>query len=228
MAPNHIRLVNVEEDEESMTAPPAAEEAQENLRMIRELMERSTKYSTFSGLSGVLVGLIAIAGCAVQAFVLPRYWPEHPVRGFLINWILVVALALLVDFVLTKRRAPLVGKHIRSRLGKQMILAAAPGLGIGVLTTIVLIPWLMDFVYPAWMLCYGAAVCAVGIFSQREVRRLGWSFLVTGAVTLLLLRFTDLWPYIWERSYLGLGMTALSFGGFHIIYGLVMWRRGGW
>ena len=33
---------------------PDAREAEENLRVIRALMERSTKYSTFSGLSGIV------------------------------------------------------------------------------------------------------------------------------------------------------------------------------
>src|SRR2546421_12248142 len=85
-------------------------EAEENLRIIRGLMERSTKHSTFSGISGVLAGLYSIAGCLVQAFVLPRVTPDHPVISFITLWSVVVVLAIGTDFLLTKRKAANVGK----------------------------------------------------------------------------------------------------------------------
>src|SRR6266702_3249441 len=102
------------------------QEAEENLRIIRGLMERSTKHSTFSGISGILAGLYSIAGCLVQAFILPQIIPDHPVISFVALWSVVVVLAIGTDFLLTKRKAAFVGKTIRSRLGKQMILAAGP------------------------------------------------------------------------------------------------------
>jgi len=48
------------------------EEARENLRVIRQTMERSTQYSTLSGLSGVLIGLTAIAGVFATNKILQR------------------------------------------------------------------------------------------------------------------------------------------------------------
>lgn len=196
-------------------------EAQENLRVIRELMERSTRYSTFSGLSGVLAGLISILGCVVQ-----RFWVGSRPAAFILNWGIVVILAIGVDFVLTKRRAPLVGKTINSRLGRQMFLASFPGLGTGVLLTLFLLQHgLVDHVYPFWMLAYGIAVSAVGLFSQREVGRLGAAFLVAGALTLLL---GSVGPVAAHAGALGLLMTAISFGGFHVVYGITVSRRGGW
>jgi hypothetical protein len=201
-----------------------AREAQENLRVIRDLMERSTKYSTFSGLSGVLAGLISVAGCVVQHFVISGLPDSSRASAFILNWSLVVALAIGGDYVLTKRRAPLVGKTIRSRLGKQMILAAAPGLGTGGLLTLLLLQLgQVAYVYPLWMLTYGTAVSAVGLFSQREVQRLGWAFLTAGVITLAL---QTLVPS--SAALIGLSMTGLSFGGFHVVYGLVVARRGGW
>ena len=118
--------------------------------------------------------------------------------------------------LLTKRRAAFVGKRIISRLGKQMAMGSLPGLGTGaVLTLFFLQHNLLDFIYPVWMLCYGVAVCAVGLFSQREVKLLGVAFLVTGAATLLVPQF-------------GLALMAVAFGGFHIVYALAMARKDGW
>src|SRR5579871_2585605 len=101
---------------------PDAREAEENLRVIRELMERSTKYSTFSGLSGVLAGTASIVGCIATSLLAQRYPDPGAFRtSFLMIWSLVILLAIGGDFLLTKRRATRVGKRIVSRLGKQMI-----------------------------------------------------------------------------------------------------------
>jgi hypothetical protein len=202
------------------------EEAQENLRVIRELMERSTKYSTFSGLSGVLAGLVSIAGCLVQHFYVLTLPTQAQPAAFIVNWSIVVALAIGIDFMLTKRRAPLVGKTINSRLGRQMVTASIPALGFGALLTLAFVhKGLMHDVYPYWMLAYGCAVSAVGLFSQKEVQRLGWAFLAAGALTLLAQVFTTI-PV--AGGSLGLIMIAVSFGGFHIVYGITMSRRGSW
>lgn len=201
-----------------------AQEAQENLRVIRELMERSTRYSTFSGLSGVLAGLISITGCVVQELVINRLPESARVSAFILNWSIVVVSAIGADFLLTKRRAPLVGKTIRSRLGKQMVLAAGPGLGTGGMLTLVLLQLgHVAYIYPFWMLTYGTAVSAVGLFSQKEVQRLGWAFLGTGILTLALQAVAPA-----AREPIGLAMTALSFGGYHIAYALAVSRRGDW
>ena len=203
-------------------------EAEENLRIIRGLMERSTKHSTFSGLSGVLAGLYSIAGCAVQAFILPALIPDHPVFSFLVLWSIVVILAIGTDFLLTKRKAANVGKTIRSRLGKQMVLAAGPALSTGALLTLFFArhEWIYN-IYPFWMLCYGCAVCAVGLFSQKEVSKLGWTFLGAGAVTLITMYAAFRLGSPWADAF-GLVMMAVTFGGFHIVYGIAVSRRDGW
>ena len=201
------------------TPLPDAREAEEHLRVIREMMERSTRHSTFSGASGIMAGLVSIAGCfltyaldnklASGAITLQ----QHSAR-FVILWAAVTALAIGIDYLLTKRRAVTVGKKVWSRLGKQMVIASAPGLGTGVLLTLYF--WetrQLLHIFPFWMLCYGAAVCAVGLFSQREVALLGRAFLIAGAITLLFLQG------------FGLPMMAVTFGGFHIIYALAVARR---
>jgi hypothetical protein len=98
-----------------------------------------------------------------------------------------------------------------------MLIASAPGLGSGALLTLFLLQHgLMAYIYPVWMLAFGSSVAAVGLFSQREVSRLGAAFLLAGAATLFL-------PVAY-----GLPAMGLAFGGFHIVYGLVMSRKDGW
>ena len=195
------------------TPESSPREAHETLRRIRELMERPNQHSTFSGLSGVLAGVASVVGTVLTAKLSSQ--TDHSTQ--LGIWSLVVVIALIGDLLLTKRRAVLVGKRILSRLGKQMLIAATPGLGTGVLLTYYF--WkkgLLADIYPFWMLCYGVAVCAVGLFSRREVILLGAAFLFLGGVSLLI------------APQFGLPMMAITFGGLHIGYGVIMSRKDGW
>jgi len=197
---------------------PSAQEAEENLRVIRELMERSTRYSTFSGISGILAGAASIIGCEMTRHLLQAHAgnPDRANVPILCTWSFVILFAVGSDYFLTKRHAARVGKRIVSRLGKQMAYASIPGLGTGGLLTLYLLRHnLLADVFPVWMLCYGIAVCAVGLFSQREVKLLGVSFLIAGGMTLMM-------PWI------GLPMMAITFGGFHVLYGLIMAHKDGW
>ena len=156
-----------------LTAP--LEEARENLRVIRQTMERSTKYSTLSGLSGVLIGLAAIAGVLVSHALLARAGAAHPLarEDYLPLgpvWLLVLALAVGIEFACNKRRAAHIGKRVGSPLGAHILVAALPSFfAAALLTLFFYLHDLPSFVWAVWMLCYGLAICAVGLFSIRPV-----------------------------------------------------------
>ncbi len=194
--------------------PTDLREAREDLRVIRQVMERSTRYSTLSGLAGVLVGLTAIAGVAVTRR-LPHVY-AHPLRLGAV-WVTVLLLAVAIDFARNKSRASQVGKRVVSPLGAHIVQAALPAFLAGaVFTGFCALHHLLPDIWGGWMLCYGLAICAVGLFSVRPVSLLGGAFVVAGALTLLL---PGLDP---------LDMMYLSFGGFHVAYGVWTARRDGW
>lgn len=200
----------------------SAGEAEEHLRVIRQAMERSTRHSTLSGLSGIVVGLLALAGCALtQTVIKDAAWPVNRVL-FGSVWVGVLLLALLTDYLFTKRRAARVGKTAFSPLGRHLARAAAPGFVVGVTLS------LFYFVYPGliggylygfWMLAYAVSLLSVGMFSVREVSVLGWAFMAAGVATLLLPSGFFLSPAV---------MMAVTFGGFHIVYGAWMGSKYGW
>ncbi|BDI32925.1 hypothetical protein CCAX7_49760 [Capsulimonas corticalis] len=198
------------------------DEARENLRVIRQTMERSTQYSTLSGWSGVLIGLIALAAtAATQRVVDMRHAGGHLAAGAMPTlagiWLAALILAVSAEFLCNKIRARRVGKHIVSRLGAHVAVASLPAfLGGAILTAFFSMHGLALHICGIWMLCYGLAICAVGLFSAKPVTFLGSAFVLAGAVTLLL-------PLT-----LQLPMMAIAFGGFHIIYGVVIARRHGW
>ena len=171
------------EDDSVFEDVTSLSEAQENLRLIRQTMERSTKYSTLSGISGVVSGAIALIGAFLQE-EMPGARSQLSDRfSFLFGWAVVVGLALVADYFLTKRRAANVGKKAFSPLGKQMARAVLPGLLAGVAIALFYLahPSLMDtHLYGFWMLCYACAVLTAGMFSVKEVSYLGWAFMLMG------------------------------------------------
>jgi len=198
------------------------DEAREHLRVIRQTMERSTQYSTLSGWSGILIGIVAILGVfATRSLLLAGAAKRLPVATVNIDtigvWFAALVSAVAIEFLCNKRRARRVGKYVMSRLGAHILIAALPAfLTAGVLSFFFYSHGLLPYVWGIWMLCYGMAICAVGLFSVRAVSVLGAAFVLCGAVTLLL------------PLSLSLTMMAVSFGGFHIVYGIAMARKHGW
>lgn len=198
------------------------DEARDHLKVIRQTMERSTQYSTLSGWSGILIGLVAICGVVMtrgivggKVVTLDAVRLQSPRLGLV--WGAALVLAVAIEFLCNKRRAASVGKRVVSRLGAHILLAATPAfLSGGVLTLFFYEHNLVPYILGIWMLCYGLAICAVGLFSVRPVTYLGGAFVLSGAVTLL------------APVALHLYLMAITFGGFHVVYGIIMARRHGW
>ena len=197
----------------------SAGEAEEHLRVIRQAMERSTKHSTLSGLSGVLAGCYALVASIVAPTGLATLADK---LLFVAIWGATLVLALVTDILLTKRRAARVGKTAFSALGVHLARAVAPGLlaGTGITLFHLLHPEALGtYLYGMWILCYAVALLAIGMFSRREVSVMGWAFLAAGVVALLLPAEFIIGPR---------ALMALTFGGFHIVYGAWMGLKYGW
>ncbi len=218
-----------EQDKPVFRVVTSAGEAEEHLRVIRQAMERSTKHSTLSGLSGVLVGFICLAGCFLTQTVVQKIPAPLWQYAFVGVWAGVLVLSLVTDFLLTKRRAARVGKTAFSPLGKQLARAAAPGFFAALALSLfyathtdmfdTLPGNIGGYLYGGWMICYAVSLLAVGMFSLREVSVLGWAFLIAGTLTFLIPPGFPIGPR---------AAMALTFGGFHIVYGLWMGRKYGW
>ena len=190
------------------------EQAAEHLRVIRELMERPIRSTTRSGLSGVIAGVFALAGCAATWQMAGPAPEPTPAVGLL--WLGVFVSAVVADLLLTWYRARRTGQTYWRRSQRQTALAIAPGFLVGGLLTWLLLkagdhPSVPFF----WMIFYGMAVWSVGLFSVPEVKLLGAAFLAAGIVGLF---FFQGWP---------LAAMAVTFGGLHLAYGIRVWTRYG-
>ncbi len=184
--------------------------AMENLRFIRETMERAGSFTAVSGWGQVGIGLTALIAAWIAA---GRTTPE----AWLAVWSVEALIALSVGGWTVARKAYSAGLPLLSGPGRKVALSLAPPLVAGAMLTAVLFEaGVLAPLVGMWMLLYGTGVVAAGAFSVRIVPVMGLSFMMLGTFALLA-------PMAWGNA-----LMAFGFGGFHIFFGiLIAWRYGG-
>ncbi|HEX8845014.1 MAG TPA: hypothetical protein VF791_10240 [Pyrinomonadaceae bacterium] len=191
-------------------APPALHDrAMDNLRFIRETMERASSFTAVPGWGGVLMGVTALAASLIAA--------QQATRSlWLATWVGEALLALVIGGWAMDRKARRAETPLLSGPGRKFALSYAPPILVGVLLTVVLYRAGMVSALPGvWLLLYGTAVVTGGAFSVKIVPLMGVCFMLLGALAL----FT---PAAWGNY-----LMAGGFGGLHIIFGIIIARRHG-
>ncbi|MBX3277783.1 MAG: hypothetical protein KF868_07260 [Acidobacteria bacterium] len=190
--------------------PPALHaRAMENLRFIRETMERAGSFTAVPGWGGIWIG--ATAGVAA---LLAGYTAE--MARWRTVWLLEALLAVTIGAISMRRKAARAGIKLWSGPGRKFTLSLAPPLAAGAVLSVVLAgagAW--DALPGLWLLLYGTGVVTGGAFSVRIVPLMGCCFMALGCVALFV---PDPWPEI---------LMGVGFGGLHIGFGVVIARRYG-
>jgi hypothetical protein len=181
----------------------------DNLKFIRETMERSAVFTSVPGYGGVLMGATAIVAAYLAA-------AQFSVRGGLAVWFVEALLAFFIGLLSMWQKTKISKTSMFSAPAKKLLMNSLPPMLCGIIITLGL--WRaghFEVMMPVWILCYGAAVVCGGAFSVRVVPLMGWCFIVLGAVA------------FWLPPSAGNIMMALSFGVLHIVFGLVIGRKFG-
>jgi hypothetical protein len=185
---------------------PLHDRAAENLRFIRETMERAGAFTAVPGRGMVAVGLTAIVAVLVGP-------PQVGSRTWLVFWLAEAALALAVGAWTLARKARALGLPLLSRPARRFLLAFSPPLAVGaVLTALSVIHGLGALLPGLWLLLYGTAVLCGGALSVRVVPIMGASFMALGGAALF------------APATLGRPFMALGFGGLHLLFGVLIAR----
>ena len=200
-----------------------ADKAAQELKVIRQLMQRPVRYSTMSGLSGIFAGIAALAGVLADWCISETYGPKMAVPVNVAVWAGVFAAAFLAATVLTRLREIKQGMPFWSDVKRRILQTIGPPFlaAIGLTGAIAYRSWVgvgpnMWGLIPAiWMLFYGVTLWQLGLFSPIDVRLLGAAFLLAGLVAAV---GSHTHPY-WAMG--------ITFGGFHIVYGIAVWVRHG-
>ncbi len=189
----------------------------EDLRFIRQTMERSSVFTAIPGWGMVAIGFTALPAAwlaARQSF--DMQWLQI--------WVIEAALAISLSVVAIQAKAARHGLPWTSGPGRKVALSFAPPFAAAALLTIPLMRAGLGHTLPgAWLLLYGCGVIAGGAFSVSIVPLMGVCFMVLGAVALFLPAFA---PAVSPLT-LGNGAMVAGFGGLHILFGTWIARRHG-
>ena len=181
----------------------------DNLRYIRETMERSTSFTAVSGAAGVAMGVVAL----IAAYVASR---QDTPEGWLLTWMGAALLSGVVQIWAMTVKGRVEGMSLLSGPARKFALGFAPPIVVGALLTGVLFQGgLLTSLPGTWLLLYGTAVVTGGAFSVRIVPLMGAGFMLVGGAALFA-------PPAW-----GDPLMAVGFGLLHIVFGLIIWRRHG-
>ena len=177
--------------------------AMDNLRYIRETMERAGSFTAVPGKGGVLMGLTALAASLVAA-------GHQNDRLWLATWIGTAAAALAIGITGAALKSQRFRMPLFSGPGRKFVAGFVPALLAGAVLTAVLFRSGNAGLLPGvWLLLYGAGVVSGGSASTRIVPMMGGCFMLAGCLALLVPAWNPL-------------LLPAGFGGLHVIFGLII------
>jgi hypothetical protein len=181
----------------------------DDIRFIRETMERSTSFTGVSGRGGVSMGAVALIA-AVGAQL------TTSVSSWVAVWLGAAAVSLGLALWAMSAKARAAGNTLLAGAGTKFAWNLSPPLLVGGLLTVAFLRAGLTGLLPGtWLLMYGTGIVTGGAFSVRIVPLMGSLFMVLGALALFA-------PSSWGDAFM-----ALGFGGLHLLFGGIIWRRYG-
>ncbi len=197
---------------------------QEDLNHIRSMMEKSSRFISLSGLSGVAAGGIALFGAIYVYFVFDRegidyfdgnrnIFTSSLVKELVIIATVILVLAIVSAYVFTARKLKEKNQKIWDATTKRLLSSfAIPIVTGGFFCLILLQHHLFVLVAPATLIFYGLALVNAEKYTLSDIKYLGIFEIILGLFSFLFLGW-------------GLIFWAIGFGILHIVYGLVMHRK---
>ena len=203
-----------------------SEDQLNTLKDIRQMMDRSTRFISLSGLSGVFAGVIALMGAyfanvEIEKFSEKRGYGygisgEMDLKFNLIKLALIVLFTALAGGILfTYRKSQRNNLPIWDKTSKSLLINLITPLLAGGLFIIALLlnhPNTYSIIAPTCLIFYGLALINASKYTYSDIRYLGYLEVVLGLISMY---------------YMGYGLLfwAFGFGILHIVYGLVMYFK---
>lgn len=191
----------------------------EDIRVIREMMEKSSKFLSLSGLSGVTAGITAIVGAAAAYFCLLRdpsltdYNHTQEILILLAIAVTVLIISIGMGIFFSWRKARKTGQPIFNKVTYRILYnLAVPLVAGGLFCLIYLFKGDIDTVISGTLLFYGLALVNASKYTYGEIHYLGLTEIALGLAAALCGRY-------------GILFWTIGFGLCHIVYGLVMYLK---
>lgn len=200
------------------------EKHQEDLVHIRSMMERSSRFISLSGLSGVFAGLSALLG-GVYVYQLfnangIEYFEDNHqlystslITELILTAFVILFFALAFGIFFTVRKSKKLNLPIWTSATKNMLFNLAIPLIAGAVFCFALVYHQMFIlVAPSTLIFYGLALLNAEKYTYSDIKYLGFSEVILGSIALFFVGY-------------GLVFWILGFGILHIFYGLLLFKK---
>jgi len=195
----------------------------QDLTEIKSIMNKSTRFISLSGVSGILTGTYALIGAVVVNFLIKSYqFGDSSIALLPLSYfeylLMAVALTILIlsivtAYILTKKKAKLNNEQIWNTTSKRLLNSFLIPLITGGLFCVILYQYgLIGLIAPTTLVFYGLACINSSKYTLGDIYYLGIVNIVIG---LIATQFIGYELYFW----------GLGFGIFHIIYGILMYKK---
>lgn len=182
--------------------------AMDNLRYIRQTIERAGSFTAVPGIGGMLMAFTAL-GAAWLAHAAATRDAGH--GRWLAIWLAEAVVAIAIGILAAAHKSRQARLPVLSGPGRKFMAGFAPAMFAGgVLTAALFEGGGVAFLPGMWLLLYGAAVLSAGGTSVRVVPLMGFCFMASGMAALFL-------PPAWGDAAL-----AAGFGGIHMVFGTII------
>ncbi len=195
---------------------------------IRNMMERSSKFISLSGLSGVIIGVAALAGAAMAKYKLSDEYTSGEVQTiwnsyflqnlnnysfYILDAVIVFIVAIGAGIIPTVARAKKQKQDIFTPVAFRMFYNLFIPVLVGGVFCLILINYsLFALIAPSMLIFYGLALINASYYTIDDIRYLGYIEIVLGLVNGF-------------YASQGLFFWAFGFGVMHIIYGLYLYYK---
>ncbi len=200
----------------------STEDQLKSLAEMRDLMNRSSRFLSLSGLSGICAGVFALIGAAM-AFKYLYFIDDDlyagadvPIRFYTFFFVdagSVLLLSLLAGWYFSNKRAKKAGVPFWDATALRMLTNLFIPLAAGGLFCLALLYhgdiWMIA---PATLIFYGLALLNASKYTVNDIRYLGICQIILGLIACIFIAH-------------GLIFWALGFGVMHIIYGTVLYYK---
>jgi hypothetical protein len=189
-----------------------------DIKEMRTIMERSSKFMSLSGLASILAGIYALLGgylaWGVFDFQTTTLQSEPPgLNNVIFVAIAVLVMAVATAFLLSGKKASKRGERLWNATSRRLLFTTAvPLVTGGLLMLIFVYRSLAGLMIPCSLIFYGLALYNAGRLTYQEVKSLGIIQIVLGLFSVLLVNYALLF---W----------VLGFGVAHIIYGIYLHNK---
>ncbi len=184
----------------------------QDLKEIRQLMEKSTRFLSLSGWSGIMAGIYSLIGAyAVHQHI--TYSSSIRETTIALIGLAVMAAALITGGILTQLKAKKAGQTLFGKSALRMVAHIGFPMAVGFMVWLALaIRGDADYMAGMLLIFYGLGLVNGSKYTVNDIRILGVANVMLGIVALFWLTY-------------GLYLWAAGFGLGHIIYGVYMWVR---